>query len=404
MSEIKTPSFPESITEGEVASWLKQEGDSFEEGETLVEIETDKVTMEVPADQSGVLDKILKNEGDVVSSEEVIGLFKAQGESGAQASAPKQEETPAQATKAAVSQESTSAAAELSPSVRRLLKEHQIDAATVKGSGKDGRIVAEDIEAFVAKQASSKPEAKTASSQTDFSSDGREQQRVRMTRMRKTVAKRLLDVQHQNAILTTFNEVDMHQVMQLRADHKDAFMEKFGVKLGFMSFFVHAVVEALKAFPNVNASIDGDDIVYHGFFDISIAVSSPKGLVVPVVRDADQLSMAEVEKSIREYAIAAKEGTLKLEDMQGGTFTITNGGTFGSMLSTPIINPPQSGILGMHNIVKRPVVVDGEIVIRPIMYLALSYDHRIIDGKDSVSFLKMIKELLEDPSRMMLQI
>ena len=396
--DIKTPEFPESISEGEIATWNFAEGDAIAEGDVIVEIETDKVVMEVPATEDGVMGKILKQEGDTVASQEVIGNMEA---GGAPAAKPAEPAAPAAETApAAKAPEPAAARIDASvagPSARRELKESGVNAGSISGSGVGGRITKEDV--------SKKPAAAPAGApHVDLSTEGRVEKRVPMSRLRRTVADRLLTVQHTNAILTTFNEVDMSAVKNIRAQYKDMFTKKHDVKLGFMSFFVKAVVEALKRFPDVNASIDGTDMVYHGYFDISIAVSSPRGLVVPVIRNADQLSFAEIEAQIMEYAIKARDGKLSLEDMQGGTFTITNGGTFGSMLSTPIINAPQSAILGMHNIVDRPVAIDGEVKIRPIMYLALSYDHRIIDGKESVSFLRTIKELLEDPARLLLEV
>ena len=401
--DIKTPEFPESISEGEIATWHFAEGDAISEGDVIVEIETDKVVMEVPATSNGVMGKILKQEGDTVGSQEVIGNME---EGGAAAAKPAEPTAPPAAEAAPAAPEPAVKAPEPSatpkdavagPSARRELKEAGVDAASVSGSGVGGRITKEDV--------SKKPAAAPVGAPSvDLSTEGRVEKRVPMSRLRRTVADRLLTVQQTNAILTTFNEVDMSAVKNIRAQYKDMFTKKHDVKLGFMSFFVKAVVEALKRFPDVNASIDGTDMVYHGYFDISIAVSSPRGLVVPVIRNADQLSFAEIEAQIMDYAIKARDGKLGIEDMQGGTFTITNGGTFGSMLSTPIINAPQSAILGMHNIVDRPIAVDGEVKIRPVMYLALSYDHRIIDGKDSVSFLRTIKELLEDPARLLLSV
>ncbi len=376
-TQVKVPTFPESISEGTIAAWRKNEGDAVKAGDVLVEIETDKVVLEVQASVNGVLGKLLKKAGDTVKSEEVIGAIAE----GAAASAPAAAPTPkaeAPAAKApaakveapAVKTESkkTDAPIDASPSVRRKLAETggQLTIKAVSGA--------------------------------------RTEQRVPMTRLRKTIANRLLEVKQNTAMLTTFNEVDMKPVMDLRAKYKDQFEKKFGVKLGFMSFFTKAAVEALKQFPSVNASIDGDDIVYHGYYDVGIAVSSPRGLVVPIVRNTESLSLADIEAQIRDLAIKARDSKLTLEEMQGGTFTITNGGIFGSMLSTPILNAPQSAILGMHNIVERPVAINGQVVIRPIMYLALSYDHRIIDGRESVSFLKTMKEYLEDPARLLLNV
>lgn len=383
--EIKTPSFPESISEGEIASWHVAEGDAVAEGDTLVEIETDKVVMEVPAPADGVMGAISKGEGDTVVSEEVIASMTAGAAPVKEV--PKADEPKAEAPKAAAPQAQAQKAASVdgTPAVRRMANESGVNPADVSGSGKGGRVTAVDM-----RQA--------------LSGGVRQEERVPMSRLRKTVAKRLKEVQNTTASLTTFNEVDMKPVMDIRKKYKDEFEKSHEVRLGFMSFFVKAITEALKQFPSVNASIDGTDIVYHGYYDVGVAVSSPRGLVVPVVRNTDQLSMADIESEIRMYAGKARGGSLDIEDMQGGTFTVTNGGTFGSMLSTPIINAPQSAILGMHNIVERPVAVNGEVVIRPIMYLALSYDHRIIDGRESVGFLKAIKDMLEDPARMLLNL
>lgn len=390
-TEIKVPQFPESISEGEIAAWHFNEGDAVTEGDTVVEIETDKVVLEVPAPADGVMGKRTKEEGDTVTSEEVIGHMEA----GAAAPAPAAEKpaAPAEQHPAAAPAQQTADNQSATPAVRRALGENDLAAKDVAGSGKGGRITVGDVQNHL---------SGGATSQAPVAARG--ERREKMTRLRKTVAKRLLDVQHNNAILTTFNEVDMKPVMDLRKAYKDQFEKQHGVRLGFMSFFIKAATEALKLFPEVNASIDGDEIVYHNYFDISVAVSSPRGLVVPVLRDVDHMSMANVEATIREFAVKAKEGSLSIEDMQGGNFTITNGGTFGSMLSTPIINAPQSAILGMHNIVERPVAINGEVVIRPIMYLALSYDHRIIDGAQSVTFLRTIKEYLEEPARMLMQV
>lgn len=383
-TEIKVPVFPESISEGEIASWHVAEGDGFAEGDVLVEVETDKVVMEVPAISDGTMGKILKGEGDTVTSEEVIASFEAgaaPAKTETAAEPAKKEKAPASAPQA---EPAKAEQVDGSPAVRRLVQGNDLDVKQIDGTGKRGRVTAQDVKSHMAGGGS------------------RGEERAPMSRMRRTVAKRLLDVQESTAMLTTFNEVDMKPVMDLRKKYKDVFEKEHDVRLGFMSFFTKAVVEALKKFPSVNASIDGTDLVYHNYCDISVAVSSPRGLVVPVLRNAENMNMAEIESQIRVYAGKARDGSLTIDEMQGGTFTITNGGVFGSMLSTPILNAPQSAILGMHNIVERPVVVDGEIVIRPIMYLALSYDHRIIDGRESVSFLKMIKDLLEDPARMLL--
>lgn len=394
MSDIKVPVLPESIADAVVAGWKVQPGDAFTRNQTLVELETDKVMLEVPAPEDGVLDSILKKQGDTVNAEEVIGKYKA----GAGANTAKKAESP-EPVQAPKTHEAKAESADLSPAVRRLVAEHDIALGQIKGSGKGGKITKEDVEKAIHTKA---PQAKAAAV-TPVEGD-RPEKRVPMSRLRARIAERLVAAQHNAAMLTTFNEVNMQPVMDLRARYKDKFEKVNGVKLGFMSFFVKAAVEALKRFPAVNASIDGDDIVYHGYFDIGIAVSTERGLVVPVLRNADQMSMAEIEKAIGDYATRARDGKLTLEEMTGGTFTITNGGIFGSMMSTPILNPPQSAILGMHRISERAMVEDGKIVIQPMMYLAMSYDHRIIDGRESVSFVVTIKELLEDPARMLLQL
>ncbi len=397
--ELRVPQLPESVSDATILNWHKQPGDAVNQDESLVDLETDKVVLEVPAPQTGVLKEILFNDGDTVQAEDILGIIEAG------AAAPAAEKT--QET----DQDEVSA---LSPSVRRLINETGIDPSTIQGSGKNGRILKADVEAALAagSQTNSSAKSETAATQAKAAasapiattSDGRPEERVPMTRLRKRVAERLVEAQQTAAILTTFNEVDLKAVSDLRARYRDSFEKQHDVRLGFMSFFVKAAVEALKKFPIINATVDGDDILYHGYFDIGIAVSSPRGLVVPILRDADQLGFASIEKTIKEFGMKAKEGTLSYEDLTGGTFSITNGGVFGSMLSTPILNPPQSAILGMHSIQQRPMVVDGEIVVRPMMYLALSYDHRIIDGRDAVQFLVTIKQLLEDPSRLLLEI
>ena len=395
--DIKAPSFPESVSEGTIATWHKNIGDTVTADEILVEIETDKVMMEVPATTSGKLLKQSKVEGDSVTSQEIIGSISTSKSS-------EENDTPN------TEPDSSSKNLDLSPSARRAVKESDAqNIENIQGSGKSGRITKQDIQQAVSNNTSKdntnqKNEENTPNENTSGPETlgERPEKRVRMTRLRQTVAKRLLEVQHSNAILTTFNEVDMKPVMDLRKKYKDQFATEHGTKLGFMSFFLKAATEALKKFPEVNASIDGDEIVYHGYFDIGVAVGSDRGLVVPVIRDTDYKSFADIESTIVEKAIKARDGKLSLEEMQGGTFTITNGGTYGSMMSTPIINAPQSAILGMHNIIERPIAINGEVAIRPMMYLALSYDHRIIDGSVSVRFLKMIKELVEDPARMLL--
>jgi 2-oxoglutarate dehydrogenase E2 component (dihydrolipoamide succinyltransferase) len=398
--ELRVPQLPESVSDATILNWHKQPGDAVQQDESLVDLETDKVVLEVPAPQAGVLKEIRFSDGDTVQAEDVLGIIEA----GAVAAKPadRDEDT---------SNDEVSA---LSPSVRRLINETGIDPASIQGSGKNGRILKTDVEAALEAQkaqtaAAPSPGAPVASTapapaSTAIATDGRAEERVPMTRLRKRVAERLVEAQQTAAILTTFNEVDLQAVSDLRVRYRDAFEKQHDVRLGFMSFFVKAAVEALKQFPIINATVDGDDILYHGYFDIGIAVSSPRGLVVPILRDADKLGFASIEKRIKEYGNKAKDGSLSYEDLTGGTFSITNGGVFGSMLSTPILNPPQSAILGMHSIQQRPMVVKGEIVIRPMMYLALSYDHRIIDGRDAVQFLVTIKQLLEDPSRLLLEI
>jgi len=395
--EVKVPVLPESVADATVATWHKKVGDRVTRDENLLDLETDKVVLEVPAPADGILTEILFKEGDTVQSSQILAKIEA-------GSAAPQKETaaaPAQSEQSSLDDKSAS------PAVRRMLAEHDLQPGQVVGSGKDGRLTKEDVVSFIEsnrEKTTAKPETKPASNVPAVPMGTREERRVPMTRLRAKIAERLVQAQHNAAMLTTFNEVNLKAVMDLRAQYKDNFEKKHGVKLGFMSFFTKAVVEALKRFPAVNASIDGQDIVYHGYFDIGIAVSTDRGLVVPVVRDADQMSMADIEKSINDSATRARQGKLSIEEMQGGTFTITNGGVFGSLLATPIINPPQAGILGMHKIEDRPIVEKGQIVIRPMMYIALSYDHRLIDGKESVQFLVAVKELLEDPSRLLLNI
>ncbi|MBT2968864.1 MAG: dihydrolipoamide succinyltransferase [gamma proteobacterium symbiont of Ctena orbiculata] len=395
--ELRVPQLPESVSDATILSWHKQPGEHVNQDETLVDLETDKVVLEVPAPESGTLTVIHFKEGDTVQAEDLLGVLEAGAGS---AGTEEQPQAPAAA-------ESEPAA--LSPAVRRLVKESGIDPQTIKGSGKHGRIVKSDVEAAIAArdaQSTSEKRAKPAPPSTPASAvaGGRVEERVPMTRLRKRVAERLVEAQQTAAMLTTFNEVNLQAVSELRVRYRDEFEKRHNVRLGFMSFFVKASVEALKQYPIINATVDGDDILYHGYFDIGIAVSSPRGLVVPIMRDADQLSFAAIEQRIKDFGIKAKDGSLSYDDLTGGTFSITNGGVFGSMLSTPILNPPQSAILGMHSIQQRPVAEKGEIVIRPVMYLALTYDHRIIDGRDAVQFLVTIKQLLEDPSRLLLEI
>ncbi|CAM4469033.1 MAG: Dihydrolipoyllysine-residue succinyltransferase component of 2-oxoglutarate dehydrogenase complex [Legionella sp.] len=397
--EVKVPVLPESVADATVAAWHKKVGDKVTRDENLLDLETDKVVLEVPAPADGVLSEILFQTGDTVTSGQLLAKITAGAAAPAETNSKPSEEK-AVASSADVSAHEDKST---SPVVRRMMAEHDLQPGQIPGSGKDGRITKDDVLSYIesnrgkAASASSKPAPVAAMG-------AREERRVPMTRLRAKIAERLLEAQHNAAMLTTFNEVNLKAVMDMRAQYKDGFEKKHGVKLGFMSFFTKAVVESLKRFPAVNASIDGQDVVYHGFYDIGIAVSTERGLVVPVIRDADQMSMAEIEMAINDAASRARQGKLSMEEMQGGTFTITNGGVFGSLLATPIINPPQTGILGMHKIEDRPVVEKGEIVIRPMMYVALSYDHRLIDGKDSVQFLVSVKELLEDPARLLLNV
>ena len=406
--DIKAPQFPESVADGTVATWHKKPGDAVKRDDLIVDIETDKVVMEVLAEADGVLAEIVKNEGDTVLSGELLGKLGDAGAAAAPAAA-----APA-ATAAAAPAAAPAAGKEeliLAPAARKLAEENGIDVNSIAASGKGGRVTKEDVVAAIeAKKnapaaAPAKAAAPAAAAAPVFAAGDRVEKRVPMTRLRAKVAERLVEAQSTMAMLTTFNEVDMTEVMALRSKYKDLFEKTHnGVRLGFMSFFVKASVEALKRFPAVNASIDGTDIVYHGYQDIGVAVSSDRGLVVPVLRNAELMSLAEVEGGIATFGKKAKEGKLSIEEMTGGTFTITNGGTFGSMMSTPIVNPPQAAILGMHNIIQRPMAINGQVVIRPMMYLALSYDHRLIDGKEAVSFLVTIKNLLEDPARLLLDI
>ena len=393
--EVKVPVFAESITEGTLLSWHKKVGDAVTRDETLVDIETDKVVLEVPAPQSGVLVEIVVQDGETVTSEQF--LAKIDTEAAAATAAPAAQPAPAAAPAAEAAPSANTQAGVALPAAAKLAAETGVDVASIQGSGRDGRVLKEDV-----KNAAAKVQA--ASSAAPAPTGPRPEQRVPMSRLRTRVAERLLASQQENAILTTFNEVNMKPVMDLRAKYKEKFEKEHGVKLGFMSFFVKAAVAALKKFPVVNASVDGKDIVYHGYFDIGIAIGSPRGLVVPILRDADQMSIAEIERAIVDYAVKAKDGKIAIEDLTGGTFSITNGGTFGSMMSTPIINPPQSAILGMHATKERAVVENGQVVVRPMMYLALSYDHRIIDGREAVLTLVTIKELLEDPARLLLDL
>ncbi len=393
--EIKVPTLPESVTDATVAKWYKKPGDAVTRDENLIDLETDKVMLEVPAPSSGVLQEVKVQEGEIVTADQLLAVL-IEGEAPAVDSAAEAPAVDSAAKEVSDVVTSESDTANAGPAARRAAKESGVDIAAVKGSGRHGRVTKSDL------VKSQSTDASTVSSGSSEVMGSRTEKRVPMSRLRAKIAERLVEVQQTAALLTTFNEINMKPVRDLRARYKDQFEKKHGIRLGFMSFFTQAVVHALKQFPAVNASIDGNDIIYHNFFDIGIAIGSPRGLVVPILRNAENMSMADIEGSIKDYAVKAKEGKLAIEDMTGGTFTITNGGVYGSMMSTPIINPPQTGILGMHNIVERPVVENGEIVIRPMMYVALSYDHRVIDGKESVSFLKMIKELIEDPARLII--
>jgi 2-oxoglutarate dehydrogenase E2 component (dihydrolipoamide succinyltransferase) len=408
-TEIKAPVFPESVAEGTVATWHKQPGQACARDELIVDIETDKVVLEIVAPADGVIEEILKKDGDTVESGEVIGRFKAgaAGESqGSDSKDPVESEDQGESKDESADATSSSDVI-LSPAARKLADENNVEPSALKGTGKDGRISKEDVRNHIdnAKSSSDVPAAKPAAAPVaEISAGERIEKRVPMTRLRASIAKRLVNAQQSAAMLTTFNEVNMEPIMELRKQYKESFEKRHGIKLGFMSFFTKAVTEALKRFPAVNASIDGNDMVYHGYQDIGVAVSTERGLVVPVLRDADALSLADIEKKIVEYGTKAKTGKLGIDEMTGGTFTITNGGTFGSLLSTPILNPPQTAILGMHKIQPRPMAVNGQVVIQPMMYLALSYDHRMIDGKEAVQFLVAVKDMLEDPARILLNV
>ncbi|WP_339488392.1 2-oxoglutarate dehydrogenase complex dihydrolipoyllysine-residue succinyltransferase [Pseudomonas sp. EL_65y_Pfl2_R95] len=405
--DINAPTFPESVADGTVATWHKKPGDAVKRDELIVDIETDKVVIEVLAEADGVIAEIVKNEGDTVLSNELLGRLTegaaAAAPAAASAPADKKEESAAAAPAASGDDDQI-----LSPAARKLAEENGINPNSISGSGKGGRVTKEDVVAAVEAKKNApaaKPAAAAASAPVTTAAGDRVEKRVPMTRLRAKVAERLVEAQSNMAMLTTFNEVDMTEVMALRSKYKDLFEKSHnGVRLGFMSFFVKAATEALKRYPAVNASIDGSDIVYHGYADVGVAVSSDRGLVVPVLRNAESMTLAEIENGIATYGKKARDGKLSIDEMTGGTFTITNGGTFGSMMSTPIVNPPQAAILGMHNILQRPMAINGQVVIRPMMYLALSYDHRLIDGKEAVTFLVTIKNLLEDPARLLLDI
>jgi 2-oxoglutarate dehydrogenase E2 component (dihydrolipoamide succinyltransferase) len=410
ITEVLVPQLSESVSEATLLEWKKKPGEAVEADEILIEVETDKVVLEVPAPAAGVLSEIVKGDGSTVGSGEVLARIDSEGKATAPKEAPAKEAEPAKeeaapakesATAASAKSSASSASSATSPAAGKILAEKGIDPSDVDGSGRGGRVTKADA---MSAEAGSKKQQAAAPAPTSLSLDGRPEQRVPMSRLRARVAERLLQSQSENAILTTFNEVNMQGVLDIRARYKDKFEKEHGVKLGFTSFFVKAAVAALKKYPVVNASVDGKDIIYHGYFDIGIAVGSPRGLVVPILRNADQLTIAEIEKQIADFGARARDGKLGLEELTGGTFSISNGGVFGSMLSTPIINPPQSAILGIHATKDRPVVENGQIVIRPMNYLALSYDHRIIDGREAVLALVAMKEALEDPQRLLLDV
>lgn len=402
--EIKAPTFPESVADGTVATWHKQPGEACVTDELIVDIETDKVVLEVVAPADGVLKAIIKGEGDTVLSEEVLAIFEA----GAVASSAPAADTASQSG----DDISATDAEKIGPAARKLIDENNLDATQIRGTGKNGGLTKEDVQAYLKNRSAAAPAAPAAAPKAaspavalNVPAGERVEKRVPMTRLRATIAKRLVEAQQNAAMLTTYNEVNMKPVMELRKQYKDLFEKTHnGTRLGFMSFFVKATTEALKRFPGVNASLDGTDMVYHGYQDIGVAVSTERGLMVPVLRDTDSMSLADVEATIADFGKRGRDGKLGMDDMQGGTFTITNGGVFGSLMSTPILNPPQTAILGMHKIQERPMAVNGQVVILPMMYLALSYDHRMIDGKEAVQFLVTIKDLLEDPARLLLEV
>lgn len=407
--EIKVPQLPESVTDATLVSWHKKAGDAVGRDENLVDLETDKVVLEVPAPSAGVIKEIRIENGATVTSGQVLAILEA-GEAAA-APAPAKTDAKAEPAKAAAAEAKTNgsgSAGKLAPAAKRMVEEHKLDPAQIAGSGRDGRVskgdVIQHMAAAPASKPASTPAAKPAPVQLPAVGGGRSEQRVPMTRLRARIAERLVQAQATAAMLTTFNEVDLTAVNEIRARYKDKFEKTHGVKLGFSSFFIKASIEALRRFPAVNASIDGNDVVYHEYYDIGVAVSTERGLMVPVIRNAETMSFAQIEAAVGAYATKAREGSITLDELTGGTFTITNGGVFGSLMSTPILNPPQVAILGMHKVQDRPVVVNGEIKVRPMMYVALTYDHRIVDGRESVQFLVAVKEALEDPARLLLQL
>ena len=397
--KIKAPTFPESVADGTIANWVKKEGDNVSQDDVIAEIETDKVVLEVIAQSDGKISKIIKDEGEIVQSSEVIGEFDELSDISEVKEKIEEKVQDKKEQKKEVSPDKTENVRKIGPAAKKIISEENIDSNEIKSSGKGNRITKADV----INHMNSKNEESSAVISSSFNDD-RPEKRVPMSRLRSTIAKRLVSVKQETAMLTTFNEVDMLPIKELRSKYGTEFEKEHGVKLGFMGFFVIAAVQALKKFPVVNASIDGDDIVYHGFQDIGVAVSTDRGLVVPVIKDADTKSLPEIEKSILEYSDKARNGKLSIDEMQGGTFTISNGGIFGSLLSTPILNAPQTAILGMHAIQERPVAINGEVVIRPMMYLAMSYDHRLLDGKEAVTFLVSIKEQLESPERLLLNL
>ncbi len=405
--EVKVPQLPESVTDATLVTWHKRAGDAVRRDENLVDLETDKVVLEVPAPSDGVLTEIKIQDGASVTMGQVLAVLEP-GEVSAD-SAPQTPDKPAPGPSAAGApvEDSTRSAERLGPAARRLIEEHDLDPAAITGTGREGRVTKADVLNYLKSSPSAGEggdEAAAPAPVTSAPAGTRAEQRVPMSRLRARIAERLIEAQHTAAMLTTFNEVDMTEVMSLRNRYKDAFQERYGIKLGFMSFFVKASIEALRRFPVLNASLDEGDIVYHEYFDIGVAVSTDRGLMVPIVRDADALSYADIEKTIADFGERARTGGITMDDLTGGTFTITNGGIFGSLMSTPILNPPQSGILGMHKIQERPVAIAGELEVRPMMYTALTYDHRLVDGREAVQFLVALKEVLEDPARLVIQV
>jgi 2-oxoglutarate dehydrogenase E2 component (dihydrolipoamide succinyltransferase) len=403
--EVRVPQLPESVSDATLVAWHKQPGDAIARDENLADLETDKVVLEVPAPVAGVLKELKVDTGATVTGGDLLAVI-AEGEAAAAPPAGKEPEETAEADGSPTEQEAAEGGAKLSPAARRMVEENKLDPGSIAGSGRDGRITKGDVVQHLSDKPSGPSTAKSveAARPAPAARSGRTEQRVPMTRLRTRIAQRLVEAQSTQALLTTFNEVDMQALNGLRGRYKDAFEKKHGVRLGFMSFFVKACVEALRRFPVVNASVEGSDIVYHEYFDIGVAVSTDRGLVVPVLRDADLMSFADIENAVTGYATRARDGTITLEELTGGTFSITNGGVFGSLMSTPIVNAPQSAILGMHKIQPRPMVVDGQVVVRPMMYLALTYDHRIVDGREAVQFLVAVKDALEDPARLLLQV